>query len=462
MVSSVEGRVYKMILILSDLAFAHLGYLIAYWLLDNSFIHTPYINIAPWISGIFLLIFYLFNFHTDWKRTNFRQVVYTIVLSLGIFTILIAGTSIFYSHPVFSLKAMILAFFIQTILLIISRFCIWQTVRTIYGKKKVLIVAENEKIGLLLANKVLSHNKGWFIISSFLTLSKKHTLHNRLKETDIVLISPTIEEKQKSVLISLCAEYGKEVLVVPELFEIFVRGAEVQQVDDMLVLSIRPVKFSLIQRAVKRGFDLVIATVLLIIASPIIICLWILIPLTSKGPALFKQERIGRGEEPYQIYKFRSMVQDAEKNTGPILATAHDPRVTKIGRVIRTTRLDELPQLFNVFKGEMSLVGPRPERKFFIDQFIQEVPNYTHRLTVKPGVTGLAQVMAKYNTTVEDKLRFDLMYIRHYSLMLDIKIFLQTIRVMIQREQAEGIKEKNEQREKQLLQLLRGNKAVGH
>ncbi|KMY52975.1 hypothetical protein AC623_02370 [Bacillus sp. FJAT-27231] len=461
MISSVEGRVCKTMLILSDLALVHLGYLIAYSILYNSFIHAQYINIAPWISGMFFLIFYLFNLYTDWKRTNFRQIVYTIVLSIGIFTILTIGAANFYSHSIFSLKAVMLAFVVQTILLIVSRFSIWQTARTIYGKKKVLIIAENEKIGLFLADKVLSHNKGWFIISSFLTLSKNHKLHNRLKETDIVLISPTIEKKQKSELIGLCNEHGKEVLIVPELFEIFVQGSGVQQVDDMLVFSIRPAKFSLIQRAVKRGFDLMAATILLMIASPIIIFLWILIPLTSRGPALFKQERIGRDEEPYQIYKFRSMVQDAEKNTGPILATVDDPRVTRIGRMIRSTRLDELPQLFNVLKGEMSLVGPRPERKFFIDQFTQEVTNYTQRLTVKPGVTGLAQVMAKYNTTVEDKLRFDLMYIRHYSLTLDIKIFLQTIRVMIQREQAEGVEEKNEQREEQLLQLLRENKAVG-
>jgi lipopolysaccharide/colanic/teichoic acid biosynthesis glycosyltransferase len=144
------------------------------------------------------------------------------------------------------------------------------------------------------------------------------------------------------------------------------------------------------------------------------------------------------------------MVNDAEKKTGPVLAADKDPRITPIGHFIRATRIDELPQLINVLKGDMSLVGPRPEREFFIRQFEKDMPNYKYRMTVKPGITGLAQVMANYSTTVEDKLRFDLMYIRNYSFANDIKILLQTIRVVLQREQAKGVQDQKVNRDELL------------
>ena len=132
------------------------------------------------------------------------------------------------------------------------------------------------------------------------------------------------------------------------------------------------------------------------------------------------------------------MINDAEKITGPVLATKDDPRITKVGKILRATRLDELPQLFNVLKGEMSLVGPRPERPYFVDKYVQEIPSYAYRTTVKSGITGLAQVLGKYRTTPEDKLRFDLLYIRNYSFMLDLKIILQTIKILLIKDSSEG------------------------
>jgi lipopolysaccharide/colanic/teichoic acid biosynthesis glycosyltransferase len=148
------------------------------------------------------------------------------------------------------------------------------------------------------------------------------------------------------------------------------------------------------------------------------------------------------------------MVQDAEIQTGPVLASDKDPRITKLGSFMRATRVDEIPQLFNVLKGDMSLIGPRPEREFFIKKFEQDIPDYKYRLRVKPGITGLAQVLANYTTSVEDKLRYDLMYVRNYSFMLDLKIFLQTIRVVLQRDQAQGLKEENMLRKQKLIQTL--------
>jgi lipopolysaccharide/colanic/teichoic acid biosynthesis glycosyltransferase len=165
----------------------------------------------------------------------------------------------------------------------------------------------------------------------------------------------------------------------------------------------------------------------------------ILIRLTSPGKILFAQRRVGRDGVGFTLSKFRTMVADAERHTGPVLATANDPRITKTGAFLRATRLDEFPQLFNVLRGEMSLVGPRPERPHFVQQFREQIPGYEFRLAVKPGVTGLAQVFGRYSTTAERKLRFDLTYITKYSLLMDIRLLLSTIAVLLRREQAEGI-----------------------
>ena len=149
---------------------------------------------------------------------------------------------------------------------------------------------------------------------------------------------------------------------------------------------------------------------------------------------------VGRFGKQFKVHKFRSMRQDAEAKTGPVLAGENDPRITKFGHFMRATRLDELPQLINVLKGEMSIVGPRPERPFFVEQFIKEKPEYAYRHNVKPGITGLAQIAGKYNTTAYDKLVYDLIYIQNVSVMYDLTLMLQTLKVLITKESTEGVK----------------------
>jgi exopolysaccharide biosynthesis polyprenyl glycosylphosphotransferase len=185
---------------------------------------------------------------------------------------------------------------------------------------------------------------------------------------------------------------------------------------------------------VKRVIDIVVSLLLLLIFSPILLLSIILIKMDSRGPILYKQKRVGKNGAIFTIYKFRSMVEDAERVTGPVWADKKDPRVTRVGRVMRKLRIDEFPQLINVFQGYMSLVGPRPERPFFVDQLRNEYPFYVRRLKVKPGITGWAQVKGKYDTTIEDvkeKLEYDLYYIENMSIQLDIKILLFTIYVML-------------------------------
>ncbi|MBQ1761481.1 MAG: TIGR03013 family PEP-CTERM/XrtA system glycosyltransferase [Aquincola sp.] len=186
--------------------------------------------------------------------------------------------------------------------------------------------------------------------------------------------------------------------------------------------------------AVKRLFDIVSASVLLVVSAPVMLVTMLLIKLESPGPVFYRQQRVGLNGQNFNVVKFRSMRNDAEKDGKPRWATAADDRVTAVGRVIRKLRIDELPQLINVFKGEMSIVGPRPERPFFVERLTQEIPYYAVRHSIKPGVTGWAQVRYHYGATVEDsqeKLQYDLYYVKNHTLFLDLLILFETVAVVL-------------------------------
>lgn len=186
--------------------------------------------------------------------------------------------------------------------------------------------------------------------------------------------------------------------------------------------------------AVKRSFDLFVSALLLLITLPVMLVAALLIKLESRGPIFYRQERVGQGGVGFQVYKFRSMRTDAERDGKPRWATAQDDRVTRVGRVIRKLRIDELPQILNVFSGDMSFVGPRPERPFFVEQLNKEIPYYPARHSIKPGITGWAQVRYPYGASLEDaveKLQYDLYYVKNHSLFLDLMILVETIQVVV-------------------------------
>ena len=184
----------------------------------------------------------------------------------------------------------------------------------------------------------------------------------------------------------------------------------------------------------KRIIDIVGSIMLLIVASPVILFTALIVKLTSKGPMIYSQVRVGKEGRLFEIYKFRTMKVDAERATGPVWAKANDNRLTPMGGFLRKAHLDELPQLINVLKGEMSLIGPRPERPVFVNQFRETIPEYENRLVVKPGITGLAQVWHRYDETIEDvrkKVKYDLLYIKKMCLWADVTIALRTVRVIL-------------------------------
>ena len=254
-------------------------------------------------------------------------------------------------------------------------------------------------------------------------------------------------------LLKFCYQNRIRVYVAPKISDIILRGGEEINLFDTPLLQVKAVGLTLTQRIVKRTLDIILSSIAMVIALPFMLVIAAAIKLEDGGPVFYKQKRLTLNGREFNILKFRSMIVDAEKYAGAVLAEDNDPRITKIGKLIRATRLDELPQILNILKGDMSIVGPRPERKCFADEFAKEIPEFEYRLKVKGGLTGYAQIYGKYNTSAYDKLRLDLMYIENYSIVLDIKLMLLTLRIMFSKDSTEGI-DKAREREKQRDELI--------
>ena len=223
------------------------------------------------------------------------------------------------------------------------------------------------------------------------------------------------------------------IKVIPDIYNIITGSVKMNSIFGALLISVNPEIMPSWQKTVKRLLDILISIMAIVLLIPIYIILSVMIKTGSKGKIIFKQKRIGLNNIPFEIFKFRSMYIDAENN-GPQLSSQNDKRITPIGKFIRKSRLDETPQFFNVIRGEMSLVGPRPERQFFIDQIIQRAPHYKHISSVKPGITSWGQVKYGYAENVDEmiaRLKFDLLYVENMSLILDIKILFYTVIIML-------------------------------
>ena len=264
-------------------------------------------------------------------------------------------------------------------------------------------------------------------------------LFDYIDTVDYVYLTESLSTDKKNIIIAYCFKMKKRFYLVPKMYELSINHADVSQVGDTLVYEINGLGLTLEQRFVKRVFDLLVSFIALLIAFPFMVLAALAIKLYDRGPILLKQERITRNNKKFTLYKFRTMIPDAEKNTGPVFAASNDNRVTKIGKFLRATRIDELPQLINILIGDMSVVGPRPEREYFIKQFIEENKDYQYRLNVKSGVTGLAQALGTYNTKFNEKLRFDIYYITNYSFLNDIYILLHTIKSIFDPNSAKGL-----------------------
>lgn len=309
-----------------------------------------------------------------------------------------------------------------------------------FPPKKLLLISGDRSIDDIL-KKFESRKDKYNIVRCIHEDEGKESLENEIVAQYDGVVLWDINTALRNKLLKFCYSKGIRVYMMPKIPDIMITGSDTLHLFDTPILLTREYAMTIEQRFIKRTIDIVCALILVIVSSPIMLITAIIIKLYDKGPVLYKQVRCTRDMKEFKILKFRSMRTDAEKDGVARLASKNDSRITPIGKFIRKVRIDELPQLFNILKGEMSFIGPRPERPEIIKQYQEEMPEFTFRTKVKAGLAGYAQVYGKYNTTPYDKLKLDLFYIENYSVWLDLKLMLLTLKILFQPDSTEGVEE---------------------
>ncbi len=342
------------------------------------------------------------------------------------------------AQELLSFAPIIVATLIQVIVIALGCYINNKIYFTVHPVRDVVAICSNKEMDLELIRKmscIQERYKIEAVVSDDMPLEK---IKRAIDDYSSVLLCD-IDYAVKKQLINYCYKTGTRLYILPDVEDIVVSNAHHTQIFDTPVFLCKNRGLTPEQEIVKRSIDILASGLGLILASPFMLIVAAAIKLEDRGPIFFKQQRVTKGNEPFYVLKFRSMIVDAEKDGVARLATKGDSRITKVGKIIRMTRLDELPQLINILKGEMSLVGPRPERPEIMADYIKDWPEVEYRTKVKAGLTGLAQVKGKYNTTPQDKLLFDLLYIERYSLWLDIKLILMTLKIMFMKDSTEGV-----------------------
>lgn len=363
-----------------------------------------------------------------------------------VFSLIAVNVITYFQNSVMSLHLLrVEPFLLMTLLQAVSA-GVWTWIaafiyKSIFAPRKLLVVHGERPVDDIL--KKFSSRKDKYSIEKCINISEGigAVCAEILERYDAVVIWD-IDVTNRNEIMKFC--YGKNirVYIMPHISDVILKGSDMLNLFDTPIFLTREYVLTMDERFFKRMIDLICAIILVVVTSPIMLVTAIVIKLYDGGPVLYKQVRVTRGDKEFKIMKFRSMRVDAEKDGVARLAAKNDSRITPIGKFIRKVRIDELPQLFNIIKGEMSFIGPRPERPEIIKQYLEEMPEFAYRTKVKAGLAGYAQVYGKYNTTPYDKLKLDLTYIENYSLWLDIKLMLLTLKILFSAESTEGVDEK--------------------
>lgn len=446
-----------------DFLSAMLAWSLFYFFRKTSIEQTHFVTDENFYYGIafipiFWLIFYVLNGMYLKSDRKYRIKVFsqTLVQSITgvtmVFFILILDDQIESYTSYYSLYFTLLG--LHTGCTLLARlFLTTIVVKQVHSGKRnfnTLILGGNEK-ALQIYEEINSLDKGTgnnFI--GFLSLNgvdhnlKSQLVHlgsiNELEESiqnfkveEVIIALESTEHNRLKELVSRLSAFDLVVKIIPDMFDILSGNVKMNNIYGALLIEVNTLVMPLWQQATKRVVDILISIIALVICIPLFIVVSFLIKLTSRGPVFFFQERIGKEGKPFNIIKFRSMVQEAEKD-GPQLSSSEDSRITSVGKFIRKTRIDEFPQFINVIKGDMSLVGPRPERQFYIDQIMKIEPQYRYLNKVKPGITSWGQVKFGYAENVDEmlqRMKFDLLYLKNMTLALDFKILLYTILIIL-------------------------------
>jgi exopolysaccharide biosynthesis polyprenyl glycosylphosphotransferase len=451
--------------VLSDIFTLEGAFLISYWLRFYSPLTASYevtLGVPPLSGYIFSSFFFipvwLFVFQSRGlygtrRNTHLSDEFFAIIRVITIGLFIVMGIAFFYREFSFSRGVFILLWSTSIATTTTGRFIIMEFEKFLYrrGKelKSVVLVGNNSMAGSIYTRLKTEPAIGYEVLGYYSDDRKQDDpalkdcsylgLINQLPrdidrlQIQTVLVSLPFIEHMKLLDLARDAEGRNiEVMMVPDMLDLMTSHVRLKEIEGIPFLKIKDVSLSPWSRVTKRIFDLFFSLIVLLLTSPLLLLITLLIKMSSKGSVLFTQERVGLDSIPFQLYKFRSMRTDAESETGPIRATPGDTRTFPLGKLLRRTSLDELPQLWNVLMGTMSIVGPRPERQFFVEQFTDKIPRYMERHRVKSGMTGWAQVNGlRGNAPITERTKYDIYYVENWSIVFDLKIILKTIYAVI-------------------------------
>jgi len=421
------------------------AYLIRFYIFspDTDYIKLiTYIQFSAIIIPINIVVFNFFNLYHSFRTTSFIKECSQIIKSNTILTAILLSLLFTLKLVNISRWVIVIFYFVNITLIISKRFILRKTLSKMRSKglnlKHVIIVGAgkvaNEYLGVIKSNTSFGYNYSGYVANSSDFIGEKlgnyddlYEVLNRIKPDEVVCALDVSDAKYIENIVSDCEKSGTKISIIPFCYKYIPSQPYIDQIGNIPLINIRRIPLDNFGNAfLKRTLDIIGSLVLMICTSPIMLITAIIIKLTSKGSVIFKQNRVGLNKKLFTMYKFRSMKVNSSEETG--WSTNNDPRKTKFGSFIRKFSIDELPQFFNVLKGDMSLVGPRPELPHFVENFKDEIPLYMVKHQVKPGITGLAQVNGyRGDTSIKKRIEFDINYIENWNILMDISILFKTV-----------------------------------
>ncbi len=468
MLKKRTGLWFMVLVVCVDIAGSALGLATTYWLrfvveimpVTKGYAPYEYLRIFPFVVLVWIISLNFVHLYMPRKRVFGFNVIWRIVKGSFLAIFIIVGMNFLLREAEYSRPVVVMAPFIVSVYLCIFRFILEKILVRLGLQKGVgmtpVFIVGTGTVARTLARRIREHPEYGYRMDGFLTENPQDVgqeiAEGRMPEScrsatfqvvgvvkdvtriaaqrgvkEVILARPDLKTNH---LLDLMLECEKELItvhIVPDLLEIITSDISVNEVGGVPLFGLKETPLRGLNLLIKRLLDLIFAGITLLISSPFMLVIAILIKLDSKGPVIYRQERMGADGHLFTLYKFRSMVKDAERH-GPVWATENDPRRTRIGAFLRSWNLDELPQLVNVVKGDMSIVGPRPERPIFVEKFKNGVPRYMARHRVKSGITGWAQVNGlRGDSSIEERVKYDLFYIENWSFLFDIKILILTL-----------------------------------
>lgn len=449
-------RTKKLIIGVIDVLLYHVSIVLSFLIRYNMDIprrnYLAYERARLYILLGFIILNILFGIYILYNK-KLMDFIYLTIITQFLMGLVIMAMTFFGRWFAFPRTIIFISFIVSCIVLIAWRSLVFKLYVKIDGTKNVMVVGSEEACLAAVRNFESSKNNR-HAVKSIVVDNFYENIKNHMDSVDIVYLADKLVESEKTAIYDLLIGENKKLFLNTSFENLVLVNPNIMSIEDESIIEASNFSISPEDDMVKRLIDVFASLAILIVTSPIIIVTAVLVKATSKGPVLYKQIRITKDQKEFGILKFRTMSATAEDSSGPVLASANDTRVTIVGKYLRSLRIDELPQLFNVLKGDMSLVGPRPERPFFVEQFQQQNRYYYLRHNVRAGITGYAQVYGKYATDFNSKLNFDLVYIKKYSFILDVKIMLQTIKILFDKVSSEGVSDANSGVEAEVLKKL--------